>query len=171
MAAREWVERIKQVLGSDIFSINTQNQMDEFGVRTINDMFGQSEIPEEIILLRRQIFSLIEEYRPPIEEKYSLLFELEKLIRTNPGNEELKNKLVIKINSQGLGKECADFLSNPKPIMPIQEIGDDGIYCPRCGARLTEKFQNELLDGHIVLCYFSKDVWMYLKSDTSKSLF
>jgi hypothetical protein len=128
-------------------------------------------VSEEEVQLRLQIFSLIEEYRPPIEEKYSLLFELDKLIRTDPENVNQKKKLIAEIISQGLSKECANFLSNPKPIVPIKEIEEDNddIYCPRCGAGMTEKLQNELLHGHMILCDASKDVWMYLRPDISRT--
>jgi hypothetical protein len=171
MIAREWIERIKIALGSDIFSIGIQYPLEEFGVRTIHDMFNQPKVSEEEVQLRRQIFSLIEEYRPPIEEKYSLLFELDKLIRTDPENVNQKKKLIAEIISQGLSKECANFLSNPKPIVPIKEIEEDNddIYCPRCGAGMTEKLQNELLHGHMILCDASKDVWMYLRPDISRT--
>jgi len=173
MAARRWLDKVKTELGSDIFFADAANKAREFGARTIQDLFGKSEVSKEVYERQFNIFSQIEKYRLPIEEKLSLIFELEQLMKNVPEDKEAKQKLIDRIKAQGLERECANFLANPKPILAIliDEDDNNNIYCPKCGIRLIEKVSKEILRGELGLCHYYGDAWIYLIPDISKSLF
>ena len=171
IAARRWLNKIKSELGVDLFTTNSISPPYVFGIRTLEDIFGNSETSEEVSEWHINIFNLIENYRLPSEEKFSLLHELERLTQTNFGNEETKQNLIESIKSQGLEQECTNFLANPKPLFAVLEDEDGGFYCPKCGAEIIEKISNEIRHGGLDLCHNCKNVWVYMKLDTSKSLF
>jgi len=171
MTARRWLDKVRSELGSDIFSADAANEAREFGARTIRDLFGKSEVSEEVYERQFSIFSQIEKYRLPIEEKFSFIFDLEQMMKNVPEDIEAKQKLIDHIKAQGMERECTNFLANPKPIFAVLEDEDNNIYCPKCGIKLIEKVSKEILRGELGLCHYYGDAWMYLMPDISKSLF
>ncbi len=163
LVANEWIKRIKQILGVNAFSSHVQDYVEAYGVPNISSLSSPSPISEFYLGHVLANFTKIESYRPPIEEKYSLFFELEKILRNNPIDKNATQILISEINKQGLGVECQNFLANQKPIYGIMVDEEGELYCPRCGAELTENSQGELIRGRMVLCQNSKDTWLYLK--------
>lgn len=171
LVANEWIKRTKQILGVNAFSSHVEDSVEAYGVPNVSSLSSPSPISEFYLSHVLANFTKIENYRPPIEEKYSLFFELENSLRNNPLDKNATQILISEITKQGLGVECQNFLANQKPISGIILDEEGELYCPRCGAELTENSQGELIRGRIVLCQNSKDTWLYLKPQISIPLF
>lgn len=170
LVASEWIRRTKQMLGNNAFLGHTQDYIKAFGITNISSLYSLPAFSESYLDYVLSNFNKIENYHPPVEEKYALLFELEKTIQSNPKDEKAKQALISEINARGLGRECDAFLANPKPIYPAVVDEEGEIYCPRCGAELTENSQRELMRGQLVPCHNSKDAWLYLKPQIPESI-
>lgn len=171
LVANEWIKRIKQILGVNAFSSHVEDSVEAYGVPNISSLSSPSPISEFYLSHVLANFTKIENYRPPIEEKYSLFFELENSLRNNPLDKNATQILISEITKQGLGVECQNFLANQKTISGIILDEEGELYCPRCGAELTENSKGELIRGRMVLCQNSKDTWLYLKPQISIPLF
>lgn len=171
LVANAWIKRIKQLLGVNAFSSHLQDYVEAYGVPNISSLSSPSPISESYLTHVLTNFSKIESYRPPIEEKYSLFFELEKILQKNPIDENARKILISEINQQGFSVECQSFLANPKPIYGVTVDEEGELYCPRCGAEMTKNSQGELIRGRMVLCQNSKDTWIYLRPRMPISLF
>lgn len=171
LVANEWIKRIKQILGVNAFSSHVEDSVEAYGVPNISSLSSPSPISEFYLSHVLANFTKIENYRPPIEEKYSLFFELENSLRNNSLDKTATQILISEITKQGLGVECQNFLANQKPISGIILDEEGELYCPRCGAELTENSKGELIRGRMALCHNSKDTWLYLKPQISIPLF
>ena len=161
--ASRWIREIKQVMGSDAFFNRAEDYTDLYGPSIIPNPHSSSPFGDTFLEHINSNFSRIEEYRPPLEEKYSLFFELEKAIPNSREDKDQLGRLAERISLQGLRQEYESYLAHPKPIRPVTEDEDGEIHCSRCGAELPELSQDALQRGRMVLCPNTKDAWLYLK--------
>jgi len=160
--AREWISRIRKLLGENAFNIQPEDVEKLMGIQSVVELYVSPVLDTSMLEYSSSVFQKLESYQVPVEEKYSPLIGLYNLEKTPDIDPVMKQRLIEEIYSSGLVKEYDTYQSIPKPIMPTKYFEDE-IYCPRCGAEQTEIASNSLEKGELVLCTSGKDVWMYLQ--------
>ncbi len=164
MAVHDWIVRVKKALGKGIFSLDEADLREAVGIRSL-EALSRIQIntqPAEVENLRKQ-FTLLANYRLPIEEKLFPLIQLAQLHKTGHLNSEEAKKLLAVLKSHSLEQQWGKYLTNPKPIKKISESDK---YCPCCFGELVISVINDLNRGNLVLCSASKDAWLYQIPDT-----
>lgn len=168
MAAREWIDRMRKVIGDDAFHINQEHLDNALGVRSIDDVTNSSQHSGSLSIDEYQdVLTKIERYIPPVQEKYYPLVQLSDILKTGEGESQKAQELIEQIHRQGLSEEYEEYKKKPVRILSTSE---DDPYCPRCGAHLTVIAQNSLKQGKLVLCTSSRDAWIYLRPKLPRSL-
>lgn len=162
--AQEWIIQAKRLLGENAFLesglIDTTNV---FGIPDIAALYGNTSFNAAYLEYVRSTFEKIENYRLPLEEKYSLLIELSELDNSQQMDAAKRNELLEKISAQGLGTDLEKYETKRVPILSANE-SEDVIYCPKCAGRQTTIAQQSIARGALTLCSNSRDAWIYLIS-------
>lgn len=168
MVAREWINRIKQVIGEKAILSEPSDFTDVIGIPTISDLFSTPAISTSYLEYLHMTFAKIQNYRSPAEERYAPLIDFQRLGIVDTSNEDEKQRLIEQIRVQGLEKEFEAFKKTPVPIMATSII-DGVIYCPKCGANQAKVAQQSIERGGLVLCSYS-DAWMYLEPNIPQQI-
>ena len=161
MVAREWINRMIVNVGGDAFSFQSNQDASVLHMLTLDSLTGSSiSIDDKTLDDLDSKFSSIRNYRAPMEEKFSPIIRLRSIETSKVANGNEEKALLDQIQEHGIAKEYEEYKHSPATILPLS---DDDFYCPRCGGRLTIIAENNLKQGHLVLCTTSRDAWIYLR--------
>lgn len=162
MVAREWIRRVTNIVSEAAFRLDSKRLNDALGIRSIRDIIG--ELEQEQVDYYIEGFAQIENYIPPLQEKYLPLI---RLAEQSKSSTQVSQELIDVIKQQGLLSEYEAFQHQPVPIVPTNE-GEP--YCPRCGAHQTGVAQGILKQGKLALCTTSRDAWIYFQPKLPKTV-